>query len=216
MDIERINENTVKFFISYGDIEDRGFDREEIWYSRERSEELFWDMMDEVHHREKFSVEGPLWIQVQAMESGLEVIVTKAQFSKDGEKLELPVSDDNHIDVDDDETMESLLKKKQEQDDEDEVLEFVIRFRDFEDLIQLAHRFTIESLHNELYSFEDQYYLYVSFDEESEEDRQEDTLSLLLEYGMDSRLSVHRLKEYGKVIFAEEALSQVQNLFKLY
>lgn len=40
MEIERINEHTVKFYISYGDIEDRGFDREEIWYNRERSEEL--------------------------------------------------------------------------------------------------------------------------------------------------------------------------------
>ncbi len=42
MEIERINEHTVKFYMSYGDIEDRGFDREEIWYNRERSEELFW------------------------------------------------------------------------------------------------------------------------------------------------------------------------------
>lgn len=40
MEIERINEHTVKFYMSYGDIEDRGFDREEIWYNRERSEEL--------------------------------------------------------------------------------------------------------------------------------------------------------------------------------
>ena len=49
MDIERINDHTVKFYISYIDIEERGFDREEIWYNRDRSEELFWEMMDEVH-----------------------------------------------------------------------------------------------------------------------------------------------------------------------
>lgn len=52
MEIERINEHTVKFYMSYGDIEDRGFDREEIWYNRERSEELFWEVMDEVHEEE--------------------------------------------------------------------------------------------------------------------------------------------------------------------
>lgn len=57
MEIERINEHTVKFYISYGDIEDRGFDREEIWYNRERSEELFWEVMDEVHEEEEFAVE---------------------------------------------------------------------------------------------------------------------------------------------------------------
>ena len=36
MEIESINENTVKFYISYIDIEERGFDREDIWYNRER------------------------------------------------------------------------------------------------------------------------------------------------------------------------------------
>lgn len=36
MEIERVNEFTIKFFITYRDIEDRGFDREEIWSDRER------------------------------------------------------------------------------------------------------------------------------------------------------------------------------------
>ncbi|GAA3329607.1 hypothetical protein GCM10020331_078360 [Ectobacillus funiculus] len=36
LDIERINDHTVKFYISYIDIEERGFNREEIWYNREK------------------------------------------------------------------------------------------------------------------------------------------------------------------------------------
>lgn len=90
MEIERINENTLKFFISYVDVEERGFDREEIWYSREKSEQLFWEVMDEVNEEEDFPFDGPLWIQVQALEKGLEVFVTKAQLTKDGGRLELP------------------------------------------------------------------------------------------------------------------------------
>ena len=94
MEIERINENTIKFYISYIDIEDRGFEREEIWYDRERSEQLFWQMMDEVNYKEDFNVDGPLWIQVQAMDKGLEITVTKAQLYKNGEQLELLTEDD--------------------------------------------------------------------------------------------------------------------------
>ncbi len=97
MEIERINDHTVKFYISYVDIEERGFDREEIWYNRERSEELFWEMMDEVHSESDFSLDGPLWIQVQALEKGLEVVVTKAQLSKDGSKLELPLPEKDGV-----------------------------------------------------------------------------------------------------------------------
>lgn len=77
MEIERINEDTIKFYISYLDLEERGFNQEDVWYDREKSEELFWDMMDELKYEEEFSPEGPLWIQVQALKHGLEVFVTK-------------------------------------------------------------------------------------------------------------------------------------------
>ena len=90
MDIERINENTVKFYISYIDIEKRGFSRDEIWFNRDKSEELFWEMMDEINDESDFEVEGPLWIQVHAMDKGLEVTVTRAQINRDGKKVDSP------------------------------------------------------------------------------------------------------------------------------
>src|SRR6478735_8305819 len=125
MDIERINDHTVKFYISYIDIEERGFDREEIWYSRERSEELFWEMMDEVHQEEEFMIEGPLWIQVQAMEKGLEILVTKAQLTKDGQKLELPITDERFGVLHVDDKLESLLDEQyQGKDDDHEPIQF--------------------------------------------------------------------------------------------
>src|SRR5699024_12540870 len=93
MEIERINENTVKFYISYLDIENHGFEKEEIWYNRERSEQLFWHMMDEVNFKEDFSVEAPLWIQVQAMDKGLVIVVKKAKVSKDDERIQFPIED---------------------------------------------------------------------------------------------------------------------------
>ncbi|HBT71849.1 MAG TPA: adaptor protein MecA, partial [Lysinibacillus sp.] len=61
MDIERVNENTLKLFITYNDIEDRGYSREEIWYNRAKGEQLFWDMIDEVNTEDYFDVEGPIW-----------------------------------------------------------------------------------------------------------------------------------------------------------
>ena len=95
MEIERINENTVKFFLSYMDIEERGFTREEVWYNRDKSEELFWEMMDEINDEAEFEVEGPLWIQVHAMNNGIEVTVTRAQVSEDGEPIESPFGVDD-------------------------------------------------------------------------------------------------------------------------
>jgi adapter protein MecA 1/2 len=93
MEIERINDHTVKFYISYGDIEERGFDREEIWYNREKGEELFFEMMSEANDKEKFEMSGPLWVQVHALEKGLEIFVTRGQMSDGNMKLEIPLED---------------------------------------------------------------------------------------------------------------------------
>lgn len=221
MDIERINDNTVKFYVSYIDIEDRGFDRNEIWFNRERSEELFWEMMDEIHQEEEFAVEGPLWIQVQALEKGIEVIVTKAQLSKDGQKFEVPIGEDRKIDIPVDERIESMLdqqfnqgKEEEELESEDDSLQFVIGFRDFEDVISLSHRLELDDVMNQLYSFEGRYYLYVEFLEEHEMVHDLDNiLSILLEYGNESPVTIHRLQEYGNQIMEQQALKQIKQYF---
>lgn len=222
LEIERINEHTVKFYISYGDIEERGFDREEIWYNRERSEELFWEMMDEVHEEEEFVVEGPLWIQVQALDKGLEVLVTKAQLSKDGQKFELPIPNDKLKDLPVDDKIEELLDhhfnpNHTDEDDillEEETLEFVIAFKDFEDVISLSKRHGLDELLTKLYHFEGKYYLYTEFPEELfAEDEIDDILSILLEYGYETQLTIHRIQEYGKEIIPENVFAVLRKHF---
>ncbi|KUP07527.1 adapter protein MecA [Bacillus coahuilensis p1.1.43] len=217
MEIERINDNTVKFYISYIDIEDRGFDREEIWYNRERSEELFWDMMDEIHTEEDFNIDGPLWIQVQALDKGLEILVTRAHLSKDGQKFELPIPEDKLKDLPVDDQIEEFLEEHfhlKDSEDEDSALEFVLSFHDFEDVISLSHSSISTELSTTLYSFEDRYYLYLKFDsDELEEEQIDNILSMILEYGHESALTIHRLEEYGKVIVENDVFETVTKYF---
>ncbi|PBB06128.1 adaptor protein MecA [Salimicrobium humidisoli] len=230
MEIERINENTVKFYITYQDVEQRGFNREEIWYDRERSEQLFWDMMDEVSDQEDFSPEGPLWIQVQAMDKGMEIIVTKAQLSQDGQKLELPDEEDKNIDIPMDEKLESLLENEpsekstaedkkdnegEQEEENKEPLSFVLHFPDIEDVIQLSHYLTLpDSVHNALYHYEEGYYLSVRFQDENMGDNiQENYLSRLMEFGSETKHTVHVINEYGNPIFEEDALQSIKKHF---
>src|SRR4051794_30820375 len=222
MEIERINDHTVKFYISYIDMEERGFDREEIWYNRERSEELFWEMMDEVHGEEDFVVEGPLWIQVQALDKGLEVLVTKAQLSKDGQKFELPIPNEKIKDIPGDDNIEEILDHHfshhpTDEDElmlEEETLDFMLAFKDFEDIISLSNREGLDNLDTKLYHFDGKYYLYTEFPEDLyEEDEIDDILSILLEYGYETQLTIHRIQEYGKEIMAKDVFAEVRKYF---
>lgn len=225
MEIERINENTIKFYISYLDIEDRGFEREEIWYNRERSEQLFWQMMEEVNHKEEFVVEGPLWIQVQALEKGLEVIVTKSKLSKNDSSTEK----DSTIDIPVDERIENILEEKfgpenkksddSEEEAEEKNLSIIVSFNDFEDVIQLSHHFQEameEEIEETLYYYQEKYYLFIKFAEDLfDSNDQEDFISQVLEFSNDTNLSIHLLEEYGKKIFEDNVLSQVRSYFSI-
>lgn len=213
MDIERVNDTTIKFYITYTDIEDRGFDRDEIWYNRERGEELFFEMMNEANDRDnEFELDGPLWIQLHALDKGLEIVVTRGQVSDGNVKLEIPVTDKD--------SGESSIVDLMAGNEEDELdptndhLEIVIGFKDFEDVISLSHNFFIPDLYNELYHFEGTYYLHVLFNDESyNEDEQDDMLSQMLEYGYESDISIYRMKEYGKEIVKDNALPIIRKSF---
>lgn len=221
MEIERINENTVKFFISYVDVEERGFDREEIWYNREKSEELFWEMMDEVHEEEDFAFDGPLWIQVQAMEKGLEVVVTKAQITKDGNRYEFPFPDDKLKDFTADERFEELLDHHFHYKDEDvetevesDSISFVAYFTDFEDIISLSKTALPKNIESKLFKLDKNYYLNVEFPfEYFTEEEIDNSISIILEFAMESGRTIHYLQEYGTVLMEENVFEVLQKHF---
>ncbi|GAF66870.1 adaptor protein [Bacillus sp. TS-2] len=210
MDIERVNDSTIKFYITYADMEDRGFDREEIWYNRERGEELFFEMMNEVNERDEFVLDGPLWIQVHALDKGLEIVVTRGQISDGHVKLEIPVTQE-----------EEDLNSAEDEDaihevDDPEYIELILGFSDIEDVISLSHSFENEEVENDLYYFEGTYYLHTLFHyERFSEDEQDDMLSQMLEFGYESDISIHRILEYGKEIMAEKALSKLKQSFPM-
>lgn len=226
MEIERINENTIKFYISYMDIENLGYEKEDIWYNRERSEQLFWHMMDEVNHKEDFNPDGPLWIQVQAMEKGLEIIVTKAKLSKQGNHYGLDSSDEDDLDFPGEDKIENILEdtfgkniseENEAEDLHEDKMWMIVEFADIEHTIQLSHymKSDYEIEEETLYHYNDKYYLYVEFAADVLEDNeiQENLISKMLEFGNDSNISLHVLEEYGKLIIEDTTFATLSTHF---
>ncbi|MGE7836099.1 adaptor protein MecA [Viridibacillus arvi] len=221
MDIERINENTLKLFISYHDIEERGFTKDEVWYNREKSEELFWSMMDEINDEEYFEVEGPLWIQVIVQENGLELTITHAKIYKDGQHIEPP------FDIEDKQRMVSSAfggdePKAHEFDDFEDLVnstidedsDFIFKLQEFDDIIPLAQKIQETSLfHNALYQWEGNYYLHIRFNEEVLHDEAEDIFSVITEFSTDAEVTIHILQEYGKALMEKDCFDTVIKYF---
>lgn len=222
MEIERINENTVKFFISYGDIEDRGFEKEEIWYNRERSEQLFWEMMDEVNDEEEFSMEGPLWIQVKALSKGLEIVVSKANPEKELQDIFSFDSDDKvnlTIANNDLEEMTKLKNEFEQMGKVDIYNDTLVLADSLEELIQFSHYIPqyleVYMDDTQLYYMESQYQLYIKLLENEDDD---DISNIIFhfgsEFGEEVETTLAMLQEYGQQVLADNVLQTLRDNFE--
>ena len=220
MEIERINENTLKLSISYIDIEQRGFQRDEIWYNREKSEELFWEVMDEIN--EDFNPNGPLWIQVQALEKGLEIIVTQAQLPS-LPKLNTPFLEGIEQLTNFESFVESfkergLFEEEDTEDLEDDELElefeFIISFKEFESLIKLSAFTNLDDIETKLFFFNNKYYLVTKFAQDIYSEKMLfDHLAVILEYGEETKMTSVYLEDYGKMIINNNVFSHIRTYF---
>ena len=221
MDIERVNENTLKLFITYNDIEDRGYSREEIWYNRAKGEQLFWDMIDEVNTDDYFDVEGPIWIHINASEVGLEIIVTRAHILKDGETLDDHSNYDEHKDMFGpfDEVSEELLNQLGQFGDLDESELFmdtdiyVYKFKEIDELIPVAKRMTVDAVDSSLFKYEDYYYLVVDYVNADEDLNRHDKNAVIKEFLRPSNFTIHRLEEYGEKIMEYNCFETMRKYF---
>ena len=216
MDIERINENTLKLFITYSDIEDRGYSREEIWYNRSKGEELFWDVIGEVNTDDYFDLDGPIWIHINASEQGLEVIVTRANLHSDQETNAMMDSFEENREVAEQlREMENVIFESfdNETDEDMEITNARFMFKDIDELVPLAKRIVSFGLSSSLYKFEERYYLHVDFTHLAEQRERKNALALIKEYLKPSRLTIYRLQEYGDVIMENHCFETTLEYF---
>ena len=217
MRIERVNESTIKFFMTYADIEKRGFDRDELWMNRKRGEEFFWSVMDEVNveHGEGFGMEGPLWIQVHAYDRGIEVVVSKSQNGEEDYSMDQSNMNVNNNDI------ESFLNNAIDETDsgrKSKVAEqfALVKFDDFETLIEYAHQVDQDETVYEdlLHVYNDEYYYQVIFDNRLSKVEIEGIEASLTEYGSPSDVAPALIEEYGQIIMSHNVRRQVRRFFQ--
>ncbi|EGL83179.1 Negative regulator of genetic competence [Caldalkalibacillus thermarum TA2.A1] len=91
----------------------------------------------------------------------------------------------------------------------------VYKFRDIEDVINLAHRLPLPFFNSKLIRYHHFYYLSVMYPQERMIRRYDWGESIILEYGERTNESIYRLEEYGKVILAENAIATVRDYFHI-
>ncbi|MFY0543025.1 genetic competence negative regulator [Brevibacillus sp. H7] len=197
MRVERLGQDKIRIFLTFDDLSERGIEKEDMWRDIPKVHELFNDMMEQAYQELGFEVSGPVAVEVFALPAqGMVVIVTRG---KTGSKVE----------------------KEEEYDEEVYELEVTLEesdlilysFRDFEHMVEAAHRINAFLTNGgAAYFYQGKYYLVLE-EVDLDQERYQKLIAILSEYGEATPTTVYVLEEYGKVIIADDAVKEICKRF---
>ncbi|MDY0396542.1 genetic competence negative regulator [Virgibacillus halophilus] len=192
MRIERVSNNQFTMFLTFDDLIERGFTKEDLWYDAKDVRNLFSDIMYEASFELGIELAGSLLVQVYLMQAqGMHVTVTQK------------VAD---VDWEDD-----FIEMKVTLDESNELL---FSFADFEHVIQVSHCLAnLKIGGGSVYHMNDRYYMLFE-KADLKHNITEDVIAVMSEFSVPSILTSHRLLEYGKTIIANDAVDQIIHHFK--
>ena len=216
MEMEHINENTIRVLIGHEDLEERGVSFLDLLGNHKEIENFFYSILEEVDIEEEFRGSEAVTFQVLPKGDGLELFI-----SKNLPDEEVSQSEDSAVDSED--VSEFLRQQIIGSDPEEElsgsVLEeqerqAIFSFEDFEQVIQLATDVELESAWTDLYLFEERYYLVVHFWMENLNQADvENQIARILEFAEKSDRTPETLNEYGKCLMARNAIERTKFYF---
>ncbi|MGY3778917.1 adaptor protein MecA [Isobaculum melis] len=224
MEMEHINENTIRVRIENADLEERGVTFLDLLGNHKQIENFFYSILEEVDVENQFHGTDAVTFQVMPKGNGLELFISKGNATNE----ELDMNDGDPTSQDDFTKFikEQILGAETPNIDESEVseylenpdtlkTEFVFKIAQFEDMVLLAKRMYLDSAVSSLYHYKDAYYLQVVFfNEEMIETTVDEEVALILEFATETNLTGDVLSEYGKLIMEQTALEQTRYYFK--
>lgn len=221
MEMERINEDTIRVEIDNADLEERGITFLDLLGNRKQIENFFYSILDEVDVDEQFHESDAITFQVLPKGNGLELFISKDAGLED-RMDDIPTNGE----FSSEDLSQYIREKVTEENQKDEVetylndptketQELVFEFDQFEDVIGLSKILYLENGISNIYVYKDHYYLeLVFFAEEMQGMKPEREMALTLEFGKQTAITSSILEEHGKLIMENTALELTRYYFK--
>lgn len=214
MEMEHINENTIRVLIKSEDLAARGITFLDLLGNHNEIENFFYSILEEVDIDEEFKGSEAVTFQVLPKGDGLELFISKNLPPEGMENFD-DMSDGSTGDITD------MLKKHvasqlQETESQPELgNRFIFELNSFEAMVQLASEVYLDSVTTNLYQMNDRYYLEVQFmDNDTTDIEVENALAYLMEFANRTQVTSEVLAEYGKIIMEHDALELTRYYFK--
>lgn len=230
MEMERINENTIRVVIGNDDLTERGITVLDLLGNHKQIEGFFYSILEEVDVDHQFQDNDAVTFQVLPNRNGLELFISKNADEEDAadESQGDASVDSEHPDQVSDQIKEHLLEKDNQKDffsgfksvanDSNDIEDYlndggqptttrVVKLHSFEDMISLARVLRLENAASNLYRYKDAYYLeLIFFVNESSRESIKDELAVAYEYAERTKVAPDVLAEHGQLIMDNSAL----------
>lgn len=195
MRVQKVNEHTIRIFISLTELSDRDITMADLFQRSAKTEQLFWELIAQAREEVEFNLDQPFWIQA-TVASNDEFVIT---IMKQDEQIEGSIS---------------IIKEKgTRKTSKGRVSELVYAFADFEDMLSAAERLPeFNQLRSGLFEFEDEYYLVLSRMGTGKKRLLAE--AILDEYGEIVGTTGVFLSEHGKAIIPIKAIQTLNASFK--
>ncbi|MHA8110033.1 adaptor protein MecA [Lactobacillaceae bacterium Melli_B4] len=239
MEMDRINDNTIRVLINNDDLSAHGITVLDLLGDHKQIEDFFYSILDEIDKDHQFQGDNDaLTFQVLPNKNGLELFISRAD-PNDPEKtkqandtvsdyirnqlksndLDMPPgifdAGDDSNDISSSDNYSELGESTSQ--DHSAYIQRIVEFKDFEDFIALSKRLRINSGSSNLYIYNGKYYLELIFFRNldgSTDDLIDNSIGLAYEYGEKTNVTAEVLTEYGKRIMETSALELARYYFK--
>ncbi|WP_326717438.1 adaptor protein MecA [Vagococcus jeotgali] len=226
MEMERINENTIRVSIANEDLEERGIRVLDLLGNQKEIENFFYSILEEVDIDNQFQENDSITFQVLPNYDGLELFISKSNIINPPTDMNSYM--ENQVDEFTDFLKNHIVSQEEDQDISVEVLDendiyadesvskdMVFRANDFEDLIELSNVINMSHATTNLYQYQSAYFLVVTFYlEDISKSQVKNDISKLYEFLMKTPVTKDILEEYGQSIIEDNALNLLSFYFK--
>lgn len=203
MRILKVNDNTIRIFISFTELADRNISLSDFFQRSTRTEQFFWELISKARDEVDFDLDQPFWIQATlASEDEFVITVIKQEEQIDSEI--------NHI------IQASLVEKKKAAQPLPKFTseqEWVYLFAEFEDVVSAVRLLPgMLQLQSSLYQYDGEYYLTIG--NISNPRKKKLAEAILDEFGESIMTTETFLKEHGEKMIEDEAVKVLKRLDK--
>lgn len=227
MEMERINDNTIRVMIENADLKERGVSVMELLENHDRIESFFYNILSEVDTEYDFEEDDQITFQILPNRNGLELFISKLDDDNEvGDVINNLMAYAKNKSDKVDELSEERRTELKNSDENKKVAENVqaanssvaatiitLELPEFESAISIAHVISDSEILSNLYRYDNVFYLTLKFPAGVTSDVVAIQKALAIEFAKESTIQSDVLYEHAEKVMSTDALQQIKDIF---